>query len=922
MNSPVSAAAAPNAAIRLPDAPALWVAAGRAHLVTADGEMKTLPLTQAQTLLHKKPVICCHAPYTRARLGTDDFLAFDILELFAFVHPARFCVPTPAGIAKAIGITVPFDADDYPATLMEAAAALLSDLRSDVLSVKANALKIAGVMGLNGRGWAWAPFVFSALGAPYDPAETIVGKADLNIWKNLPEWAEEAPPPPPAQHPVTGDESRARLTRMLGTGAEARQQQKDYATLLTSAFAPPHSDGTPRAVLAEAGTGVGKTLGYLAPASVWAEKNQGTVWVSTYTKNLQRQIDQELTRLYPDPDLKDVKVAVRKGRENYLCLLNLEETAAGASLAKNPLQAVAAGIMARWAAATRDGDMQGGDFPGWLSGLLGLEFTRGLSDRRGECLYSACDHYHRCFIERSVRKSRRAEIVVANHALVMIQTADSGADSDLPKRYVFDEGHHLFDAADSAYAGHLTAREGYELRRWIRGVEGGKKSRARGLKKRAEDLIEGDADMDRMLNDILDGARALTGDGWTTRLKDRQPKGPMETFVLATYEQVYARAEGRGGPYSLETPTHPVDAPVLACAKELHRALEDIEQPMVKLTGALRKKLGDQADTMHPDMRRRIDVLCSALGLRGATLKGWMNMLETLRTQITPPEFVDWMEIERSEGRTWDIGLYRHWVDPMVPFAASLKPHAHGAVVTSATLRDGTEDDQENWRVARERTGLMHLRPDIAQDKFASPFHYASQTRILVVNDVRKDDMAQVASAYRALFEASGGGALGLFTAISRLRDVHERIAMPMEEKGLALYAQHVDAIDNSTLVDIFRDDIHACLLGTDAVRDGVDVPGDSLRLIVFDRVPWPRPTILHKARRDAFGKKRYDDMIARLKLKQAYGRLIRRATDRGVFVMLDSMLPSRLLGAFPETVAVQKLGLAEACSEIKKFLD
>ncbi len=921
MNNPVNAAP-PAATIRLPDAPALWVAAGRAHLFMPDGEMKSLSLDQAQTALHKKPVIVCHAPYTRAKLGMNEFFAFDVLELFAFVHPARFCVPTPAGLAKSLGMRIPFDSDDFPMALMDAASALLSDLRTDFLSVKANPLKIACVMGLNGRGWAWTPFVFDALGATYDPAETIVGKADLNIWKNLPEWAEEAPPPPPAQHPVTGEEARTRLERILGTGAEARQQQKDYTTLLTGAFAPPHTDGTPRAVLAEAGTGVGKTLGYLAPASVWAEKNQGTVWVSTYTKNLQRQIDQELSRLYPNEDLKEHKVAIRKGRENYLCLLNLEETSAGASLAKNPVQAVAAGIMARWAAATRDGDMQGGDFPGWLAGLLGLEYTRGLSDRRGECLYSACDHYHRCFVERSIRKSRRAEIVVANHALVMIQTADSGIDSELPKRYVFDEGHHLFDAADSAYAGHLTAREGYELRRWIRGVEGGKKSRARGLKKRAEDLIDGDADMERLLNDILDAARALTADGWTTRLKDKQPKGPMESFVLAVYEQVYARAEGRGGPYSLETPTHPLDAPVQTTAKELQRALEDIEQPITKLTNALRKKLNDQADTLHPDTRRRLDVLCTALNLRSATIKGWIAMLDTLRTAITPPEFVDWMEIERSDGKTWDIGLYRHWVDPMVPFATSLKPHAHGVVVTSATLRDGTPDDDENWRVARERSGLIHLTDDIAQDKFTSPFLYATQTRIIVVDDVRKDDMAQVASAYRSLFEASRGGALGLFTAISRLREVHNRIAMPLEEKGLSLYAQHVDAIDNSTLVDIFRDDIHACLLGTDAVRDGVDVPGDSLRLIVFDRVPWPRPTLLHKARRDAFGKKRYDDMIARLKLKQAYGRLIRRATDRGVFVMLDSMLPSRLLGAFPETVAVQKVGLAAACEEIKKFLD
>jgi ATP-dependent DNA helicase DinG len=110
-------------------------------------------------------------------------------------------------------------------------------------------------------------------------------------------------------------------------------------------------------------------------------------------------------------------------------------------------------------------------------------------------------------------------------------------------------------------------------------------------------------------------------------------------------------------------------------------------------------------------------------------------------------------------------------------------------------------------------------------------------------------------------------------------------------------------------------------LLGTDAVRDGVDVPGDSLRLIVFDRVPWPRPTILHRARREAFGKKQYDERLARLKLKQAFGRLIRRAGDKGVFVMLDSMLPSRLYGAFPPGVEIEKTGLSDAAEQIKKFL-
>jgi ATP-dependent DNA helicase DinG len=108
-------------------------------------------------------------------------------------------------------------------------------------------------------------------------------------------------------------------------------------------------------------------------------------------------------------------------------------------------------------------------------------------------------------------------------------------------------------------------------------------------------------------------------------------------------------------------------------------------------------------------------------------------------------------------------------------------------------------------------------------------------------------------------------------------------------------------------------------------VRDGVDVPGRSLRLIVFDRVPWPRPDILHKARRTAQGSDRgpadYDDRVARLKLRQAFGRLIRRADDMGVFVLLDRQMPSRLLRAFPDGVTAGRLGLKEAIAQTREFL-
>lgn len=265
--------------------------------------------------------------------------------------------------------------------------------------------------------------------------------------------------------------------------------------------------------------------------------------------------------------------------------------------------------------------------------------------------------------------------------------------------------------------------------------------------------------------------------------------------------------------------------------------------------------------------------------------------------------------------------MHRHWIDPTIPFARTVATPAHGVLVTSATLRDGTGDMEADWLAAEQATGALHLNQPARRAQVPSPFDYPDQTRVLAITDIDRGSADQVAASYRELFLAAGGGGLGLFTAISRLRAIHDRINAPLADAGVRLHAQHVDSLDTASLIDIFRAEVDSCILGTDAIRDGVDVPGRSLRLVVFDRVPWPRPDILHRARRKAFGGRHYDDMIARLRLKQAYGRLVRRADDRGVFVMLDQRLPSRLSGAFPEGVEIRRLGLADAVAEIKDFL-
>jgi ATP-dependent DNA helicase DinG len=241
---------------------------------------------------------------------------------------------------------------------------------------------------------------------------------------------------------------------------------------------------------------------------------------------------------------------------------------------------------------------------------------------------------------------------------------------------------------------------------------------------------------------------------------------------------------------------------------------------------------------------------------------------------------------------------------------------ADGVLVTSATLRGG-----EGWPAAEARTGAAHIGGPVERFEAESPFDYAACSEVLIVTDVKQGDTSALAGAYARLIEAAKGGTLGLFTAVQRLKAVHARIADRLARAGLPLHAQHVDPIDAGTLVDIFRDDPRASLLGTDALRDGVDVPGESLRLVVMERVPWPRLTVLHAARRMAGGGSAYDDRVVRARLAQAFGRLIRREGDKGIFVILSAAMPSRLLSAFPPGVAVRRVPLDIAIQRVEEFL-
>ena len=885
-----------------PPLPAIYASHVGIWLADAQGHARRVGRGEAIAAVAGTPHIFLNAPLTGDRLGYPELSGLDLLELFAFLFPARFAVPTPAGLAAGPGIPPP--AGEGGGAPLPPRGPRAVPARPHAPTMPEREGTWHGLQALARQRWPWAPLVQPRLAAP--------DRDERWLFARLPEWEEAPPRPQPRQATVADADVTARLDRLTGDGAETRPGQQDYARAAAGIFAARERRDAPQMLVAEAGTGIGKTLGYLAPAKQWIDQAAGAVCISTFTKALQRQLARETEKLYPDPATHREKVVVRKGRENYLCLLNLEDALQGGFSGR---AAILAQLVARWAAYTRDGDMVGGDLPGWLPALFRRNGTTALTDRRGECIYAGCPHFRKCFIERSARAAAQADIVIANHALTMVQAArprDGGAPAT---RLIFDEGHHLWDAADSMFAAALTGQEAIEIRRWVLGPEGKSRGRRRGLAARLADVASYDEAGDKAIQAAIHAAGELPGDGWLARLAEGEPWGAVERLLAAVRGQVYARgadAKGTDAGYGLETELADPDADLVAAAAAAGDAVEALLRPLMALGKRLDALIEDPPDWLDGQARARVDGARHSLGHRIDTLAAWLSLLGRIGGPADP-DFVDWLAVARIDGREVDCGLHRHWLDPAKPVAEAVYRPTHGVLVTSATLRGGND-----WQDADIRTGARHMDGGVRHFAVPSPFDYARQSEVLIVTDLARGDLPALAGAYSRLIEASGGGALGLFSAIRRLRIVHARIADRLARAGLPLFAQHVDPLDTGTLVDIFRADPHASLLGTDALRDGVDVPGDSLRLVVMEGVPWPRPTILHAARRAAQGGARYDDMVIRGRIAQAFGRLIRRADDYGQFVMLSPSFPSRLLSAFPEGTPVRRLPLDEVVHHVQ----
>ena len=724
---------------------------------------------------------------------------------------------------------------------------------------------------------------------------------------------------------ISSQEALEAFHAHLPDDAEMRVEQQEYAKAAQRVFsAESHivqANETARVSLLQAGTGIGKTRAYLASAQLWAERNDEAVWITTYSRHLQDQIASEVKN-----QGKAEGMVVRKGRENYLCLLNFDELARG-HLAIPSTQRALLGLLARWMAVSSSGIMVGGDFPLWLEERLEGRFYHSLRLKRGECLYRACAHYSRCFLENAVRESQRAKLVVANHAL----TLRLAAKQQLPNsRIIVDEAHQLFDATDSATQVRLGLSEVRDLQRWLFGGAGKNRKRIRrGLAQRFSGL-EINEGINAALRDVQTAGKVFADvEGMAERILAGEGIGVMEEFF-----QIVARQfpkDEKGGGYEKElAPGEIKDTKLREQAHRLYLGFQ-------RLHGALKRlvlKLDEMGRGDDDDLETNTLHHCSAIRnvveeYPLAQLDAWLYLL--LRLQGEEAAVLSDGEGSRSvverlywqpafERRAFDTGIEMAFLDPCEILQDWLYgPPQKAVLLTSASLEIS---DQRSQNFAYMRTGLQHLhfknQPVTAlhAQGFCSPFDYANKACAYLATDVNYRDEKAVAAAMQALFLASRGGALGLFTAIRRAKFCYSAIKEVLKNNEITLYSQHDDQAGNMLLTECMRAQRNACLLATDAFRDGVDIPGQALRLVVLERIPWPQPNLLHRHRKLHFGRQ-YDLDIARQHLQQAFGRLIRSSQDRGSFVVFGNRIPSVLLGGLPIPVHAMSLrNIVQAIAE------
>lgn len=630
---------------------------------------------------------------------------------------------------------------------------------------------------------------------------------------------------------------------------ELREEQQQMALAVAQAF------NRGQTLLVEAGTGVGKSLAYLLPAREWSARGGGRVLVSTHTITLQEQLAQHDVPVAEEAQPVPARTAVLKGRGNYISLRRLERwLAAGPQGRRRDPDEVRFKVRALvWAYQTQVGDRAELRLAG-----RDPEFWDKVGSTVDDCLGPACHNWRdgSCFMVKSRVAAREADLVIVNHALLLAD-ADSGG-AVLPEFHhlIVDEAHHLEEAATQAQGERL-------------GV-----GAILAVTDRIPDF--GAPEVNRALKIVRQAAGTAFSD--------------LRQLVTASYTEPEVRA-----------PSFVVlDQRVLEAEgwEVTSRSLFRLERSLRQASTALHAAAdaGNVQTTLWPQPdngARECWVAAEALAGMARVITNSLANLEG-GTDVGPDgasgNQVAWVELERG-----DRAVLR---TAPAEVATSLRQHlferCETVVLTSATMAVAGSFDY-----LRDRLGLLDAQELVLE----SPFDYLRQSLCCLPRGMPGHGDPQhprvVAALVAEIAVELGGRTLVLFTGYQALREVHGLLRSRLQGEGIAVLGQGLDGTRNQVLRG-FRREPRTVLLGTNSFWEGIDLPGDVLQCVVIDKLPFPVPTdpifqARARGRQDSFAQLALPEAV--LRLKQGFGRLVRRHGDRGAVVICDPRILERRYG-------------------------
>ncbi|MBU0508508.1 DEAD/DEAH box helicase [bacterium] len=683
--------------------------------------------------------------------------------------------------------------------------------------------------------------------------------------------------PPPVQKSETAGEDtvefRHDLAELFGRGGllertlpffRLRPQQVELAEAIETAFAENHL------LLAEAPTGVGKSLAYLVPALRWAledpeEKRQ--VLVSSYTKILQEQLHRK--------DIADLRKAVGnvffsavlKGRHNYLCRRRLRRLLTEADARLTELDRIHLMPLLRWSELTSVGDIS--EISGFSPRLHPHLWAQVSSDSMA-CAGSACSVAKGDFYRAAQERAAKAHVVFVNHALLASDWARLSAGGG--KRLVLDEAHQL----ERALVGAATIEISFLAIRSVLSRLTDERTDRGLLHSIYVHLLDVSTDISARAERIVTDTRSLF-------LSARHALGELGEHLVQRLEPGDRTGKLR---YGFGDAIH----------ESITRSLSSFADALQSHSVSLRRLVEDLAE-LRGDDRPSAETLVE--------LKSATESVETLAIRITrllgesDSNLVTWIEFGRGAQLSW-CSLYAAPVGVADIMEKSFWPAVDSAVLTSATLSAGGTFD-----MIRESLGLCAIAEAdrLRETIVGSPFALADQMRVLVplfIPDPRRGGVGYGEAICRIaanIVERFPRGTLILSTSNDLASKLTSALAPVVLRKGRALLSQSSGG-SLPDLLDSFRKSRDGVLIGAMSLWEGIDVVGEALQILIVTRLPFDVPTEPWVAARcdamqetglDSFGQ--YSVPVATLRLKQGLGRLIRHPEDRGIAIVMDPRL-------------------------------